>query len=145
MALKMQDKKRWLCCTTWGFLLQILRSLVQRKEHFFTMVYASHSAYWFAGWKACLWLACVHFLGNWSQGPEFLVVYRKINRHEDSGDAWSVFLWEVWMHFPPRCVSAFASHASKKEFSTIHAYIFVLTVSSVLSNERYLPGDEFPQ
>lgn len=128
MALKMQDKNRWFCCTTWGFLLQILRLFLQRREHFFTNVYVSHCACWFAGWKTCLWLACVHFSSNWSQGPEFLEIYVKRNRQEDHDGVWSVFLWEVWMYFLPKCVSAFVGHVPKKEFSTIHACIFILAV-----------------
>jgi len=41
-------------------------------------------------------------------------------------------------------VSVLLPVTSLKEFSTIHAYVLVLAVSSVLYNEWYLLGDEFP-
>lgn len=56
----------------------------------------------------------------------------KIIKYEDGGNAWSFFLWELWIYFPSKCVSGFVCYVSKKVFSIIQAYLFVSAVSSVL-------------
>lgn len=84
MALKIQEEVALLYHLSVS-PCDLLRSLVQSREHFLTHVHASHCSCRFAGWKVWFWLA-------WGQ---FYML--KVNGEEDGANATFKNICITWL------------------------------------------------